>query len=91
MAPRKRSQSTVWGEASVGIEYCQAPIAELRLYRASIELIAPIAPAPIRALTLSYRTELAYWLPTWKTAPVCFWTAMTSGPSSTRRTMGFSQ
>jgi hypothetical protein len=48
-----RSQSTVWGEASVGIEYCQAPIGELRLYRASTALTAPIAPDLTISLTLS--------------------------------------
>ena len=35
----------VSGPGSVGMEYCQAPIAELRLYRASTMLSRPMAPA----------------------------------------------
>ena len=39
-------------EASVGIEYCQAPISELRLYRASIAWTLPIAPLRDQVLDL---------------------------------------
>jgi hypothetical protein len=42
--PRNRSQSIVCGEASSGMVYCQAPIAELRLIHASTMFSSPIAP-----------------------------------------------
>ena len=51
--PRKRSQSMVAGEASGGIEYCQAPMAELRSNQASTRLSSPMAPPSI--------SSLAFW------------------------------
>ena len=42
--PRKRSQSTLAGVASGGIEYCHAPCAELRSQIDSIMWTLPMAP-----------------------------------------------
>ena len=50
--PRKRSQSTVCGEASGGIVYCQAPIGELRFQYASTMFSSPMAPAASSSFAL---------------------------------------
>jgi hypothetical protein len=59
-----RSQSIVAGEASGGIEYCQAPLAELRFIHASTRFNCPIAPALKRSRAFAYTMELTRWLPT---------------------------
>ena len=48
--PTGESRAPVPGEASGGMEYCQAPMAELRSTQASTRLISPMAPFSMRSL-----------------------------------------